>query len=384
MKFGFFHDSPIILDNGKHYSRTLQSNIWDRYIQESDELIVSTRVVRTAHGSAGSSEHERVSFRPIASYQSPLSLLLAGPKVIKEIGAALADVDGAIVRLPSVVGWLTCFLARLSGKPILIEVVGCSWDAYWHHSGLGRLMAPIGYLATRFSVKDAPFVVYVTKSFLQKRYPTKGRSVSISNVNIKPDVCNLNERLAKIESDSHYRHASITVGSIGRIDLPYKGHASAIQAISLLRDRGIELKYEIVGPGDTTALEQLISELGLDSQITLVGSLSSADLHTWLDSVDIYLQPSLTEGLPRSVVEAMSHGAPVVLSDVGGHPELVSVEYLYKAGDPEELADKIEEVLNTNLAVQASRNFEESKRFDRDELQNIRSKFLSRFKESIV
>ena len=43
----------------------------------------------------------------------------------------------------------------------------------------------------------------------------------------------------------------------------------------------------------------------------------------WLDTIDLYVQPSLTEGMPRAAIEAMSRGCPVVVSDVGGLKNLV-------------------------------------------------------------
>jgi len=61
-----------------------------------------------------------------------------------------------------------------------------------------------------------------------------------------------------------------------------------------------------------------------------------------LDDVDIYIQPSRQEGLPRALIEAMSRGCPAVGSTAGGIPELLSPECLHQPGDHARLAELVE------------------------------------------
>lgn len=53
----------------------------------------------------------------------------------------------------------------------------------------------------------------------------------------------------------------------------------------------------------------------------------------WLDTIDIYIQPSYQEGLCRSVVEAMSRACPVICSDACGERELANEKFIFKRGD---------------------------------------------------
>lgn len=389
MKAGFFHDSPMVCVAGKYYSRNLSQEIWSRYLEVFDELVVSTRIFDASSDGLKLSNHPGVSFMPIRAYSTPGHILRRFPEMVREIRKSLAEVDCAIVRLPSMIGWLTCLLAKIDNKPVIIEMVGCPWDAYRHHSFKGKMLAPLGFAVTRFFVYFSPFTIYVTQDFLQTRYPTRGESIGISNVKISIRENLLTNRLAKIDrllekKDATPRAKSnIVIGSIGQIDLRYKGHKSAIEAVSKLRQQGYNVEYQIVGPGNPESLEGTISDLGLEESIRLNGPYSSAKVDDWLRSIDLYVQPSLTEGLPRAVVEAMSHGLPVVLSNVGGHAELVSSEFLFPAGDASALAARLKAAIEGDWRAVSAMNFEKSTEYRTEKLQEKRVHFLSKFRSRV-
>ena len=56
-------------------------------------------------------------------------------------------------------------------------------------------------------------------------------------------------------------------------------------------------------------------------------------LNKWFETLDIYIQPSLTEGHCRAIVEAIGNGVPTLASDVGGNSDSVDREFLFKAKD---------------------------------------------------
>lgn len=388
MKIGFFHDSPMIEQDGKFYSRTLTKDVWNRYLTIFDELQVSTRITRNNVGGETLSNTDGVSFQPISKYTGGLALVRNFPAVVKQIRQALLQVDGAIVRLPSVIGWLTFAIATLMKKPILIELVGCPWDAYRMHSTGGKVFAPFAYIFTRLSLNRAKFVIYVTQEFLQKRYPTKGNSVGISNVNVDVFEDHLTQRLASFD---HLRsilqsgQGSIRIGSIGMVDLPYKGFESAIRAVKVLANSNLDVRLEIVGPGDSGVLNGLIQELELVEHVRLKGPMPSVEVHKWLEDIDFYIQPSFTEGVSRASIEALSKGLPMVLSAVGGQPELVDSNHLFKAGDFEMLAGRISKILKTeDLDEVAKRNFNRSKMYSNSILQRKREEMLRSFSDSII
>lgn len=99
-----------------------------------------------------------------------------------------------------------------------------------------------------------------------------------------------------------------------------------------------------------------------------------------MDSIDVYVQPSFQEGLCRSIIEAMCRGCPVIASEVGGNYELISDDYLFKAGDVKQLVESIRQMNDKGkLIKQAIVNFEHAKKFQRMTLDSVRDEFYSHF-----
>ena len=111
----------------------------------------------------------------------------------------------------------------------------------------------------------------------------------------------------------------ILIGAVGRLD-KQKGFSTLIEAMSRLKKT--PLRCVILGEGpERPRLESLIRKHELEKQVWLYGE--SPDIVTWLSAFDIGCLPSLWEGLPNSLLEAMALGLPVVASSVDGIPEVV-------------------------------------------------------------
>jgi glycosyltransferase involved in cell wall biosynthesis len=100
----------------------------------------------------------------------------------------------------------------------------------------------------------------------------------------------------------------------------------------------------------------------------------------FMDEIDIYIQPSKQEGLPRAIVEAMSRGCPVIASNIAGIPELISKDALFTPGKIIELKELILSLKKEKLKVWAIENFERSKNFQTEILNNKRLSFYNEFK----
>ncbi len=108
--------------------------------------------------------------------------------------------------------------------------------------------------------------------------------------------------------------------------IPQKGHLDALEAVRMLKNHGVKVKYNIIGSGSfRPELEKQVSKLHLQDQVNFTGSLSEDEIILYLQTSDVFLLPSygLGEAAPVSVMEAMACQLPVVCSRIGGTPDLV-------------------------------------------------------------
>jgi len=113
--------------------------------------------------------------------------------------------------------------------------------------------------------------------------------------------------------------------------------------------------------------------------VRFLGRLGRDDLFSWLDTIDVYAQPSRTEGLPRALVEALSRGVPSIGADTGGIPELLPARNLFPVGDDAALAATITKLLDGDIRVEVARGVATSRRFRSDVLNERRNQFLQEF-----
>lgn len=114
----------------------------------------------------------------------------------------------------------------------------------------------------------------------------------------------------------------ILILSVGEL-IKRKNHKIGIKAIKKLIEKGhTNIHYIICGRGELHEyLKNLIDELGLQEYVTLAGFRN--DIHEIMKCADIFLFPSIYEGLPVSVIEAMAAELPVVASDIRGSSDLI-------------------------------------------------------------
>jgi glycosyltransferase involved in cell wall biosynthesis len=112
------------------------------------------------------------------------------------------------------------------------------------------------------------------------------------------------------------------VGYTGRLS-EEKGLIYLVGAVANLRDAAVPVKLLIVGDGpERLALEQLVRDRGLENLVIFAGF--QTDVEKWLPVLDVFILPSLTEGTPMALLEAMAASVPVIATAVGGVPKVIT------------------------------------------------------------
>jgi len=143
---------------------------------------------------------------------------------------------------------------------------------------------------------------------------------------------------------------TVVVGSLGRLD-PIKDHPTLFRAAESCIIEGCDIRVLIVGEGNQrAALEsELETRPRLRERTLFTGEVS--DVHNWLNAFDIYVLPSLSEGMSNTLLEAMAVGLPVVATRVGGNCEVVEHAcsgLLFGAQDVPTLVDHLKSLINNH------------------------------------
>ncbi|MBI2524630.1 MAG: glycosyltransferase [Candidatus Rokubacteria bacterium] len=223
-------------------------------------------------------------------------------------------------------------LGRLSGVPVVL-----TWE---HNENLG---GPIRVALNRLTQRLADVVIADSDrvgDVVTRRLgvaPARLRSVIIGGLDLD-EIPQPAPRSAR---------AGVVIGSLGKLR-EQKGYPVLLAAMRLLLDRGLDnVSVEVAGAGPgEAALRAEILRLGLDAQCRLVGHRS--DIWPFLAGLDVYVQPSLWEGLCIAVVEAMAMELPVVASGVGGITGSVvdgETGLLVAPGNAAALADRLDTLI---------------------------------------
>ncbi|MCC6598992.1 MAG: glycosyltransferase family 4 protein [Alphaproteobacteria bacterium] len=324
-----------------------------------------------------------VDFELMPNINSICGLLKNRKNVDRALKKLVAESDAVVIRAVSDLGWLAYKHARAMKKPIAMEMSACAWDSTWNHgSPYGKIYAPIRYLRDKVITAHADYVLYVSQNFLQGRYKTHGHTAVASNVRIPaPDPQILEKRLQSIEAAED--NEMLVIGLIGTLGNKLKGIHIAFEALRRIENNNPgRFVFKILGPGRPEKYRALARSMGVDHLVSFEGVIQSgAGVLDWLKDIDLYIQPSFQEGVPRATIEAMSMGCPVLGSTAGGIPELLSPDCLHKPGDATTLWRGIDKMLSNKewRKQEAIRNFEKSKFYTSERLMPVRYEFWKSF-----
>lgn len=189
----------------------------------------------------------------------------------------------------------------------------------------------------RWSIKRAALVV-VPSGFLERVFAEHGIATTIVQ-----NIINL-ERFQPVERAASEPHLIVTRNLEEIYDI-----ATALRAFAQVRKKHQRARLTVAGSGPLHAsLQALAAELGVAEVVTFTGRLDNERIASLYQSADLLLNSSLVDNMPISLLEAMASGVPIVSTNVGGIPHLVTdgqTALLVPPADPNAMARAALQVL---------------------------------------
>ncbi len=338
---------------------------WQRYLEVFGGVVVLARVedVPASPESWIRADGPNVAFTPIPYYVGPWHYARRVLQVHSTIRRLRCENSAVIMRVPS---FLAAPLARkldATGQPYAVEVVGDPFEVF----APGVISHPLRpyfrwSLTSRLrqQCRCACAAAYVTASTLQRRYPPGAYSVGISDVHLPPEALVIGDPLTThfssvdLQGDAYAKESrrqrfgnGVRLLTVGSLEQPYKGVQVLVVALAACLRDGLDASLTVAGDGKwRPVVERQAADLGLSDRVVFLGKVpAGAAVRHLMDRADLFVLASLSEGLPRAMIEAMARALPCIGTNIGGIPELLPPEDRVPPGDAGALAAKIREVV---------------------------------------
>jgi glycosyltransferase involved in cell wall biosynthesis len=204
-----------------------------------------------------------------------------------------------------------------------------SWVAFHHGYTRTDVKMLIYNQLDRWSLPGADQVLTPTSAFVDE---LERRHVSAHRIHIQPMPVRAFSPVADERCLALCRELSLdprmrVVLCVARLSRE-KGHADLLRAFAVMKQTEPELPLRLLLVGEGTErnrIGQLCRELNLTEHVTLAGQ--QTDVNSYYAIADVFVLPSLSEGCPNVLLEAMAAGVPVVATAVGGVPEIVAHQH---------------------------------------------------------
>ena len=248
--------------------------------------------------------------------------LLDGLGQMRIYWRTITKMDVICIDLPGEIGFFAALVCRLRGRQYFVRVLG-DWGKvfYLDHRGSlgGRVKAFVGDWMARTVIKHADLALFQGRELFEK-YASQTKNIA------KRDMVH-----STLSSEMFYKRASVSFHSplrlitVSRL-VPLKGLDVLLKAMQFLSQRGLEVEWWCVGEGPARqAIEQVAAELGQTERVKFLGNIPNGpELYRLYQAADIFVLPSLTEGISQSLLEALAHSLPAIASDVGGIPGVLT------------------------------------------------------------
>jgi glycosyltransferase involved in cell wall biosynthesis len=233
-------------------------------------------------------------------------------KLLREVRVFIRSRSPKVIHSHRYKENILAFFSRKIGKPARLVATQHGMPEPWHgkNSIFDRFVAGLNrYLLANHFDKLVGVSFDIQKRFIQELGFRKEKVSVIHNGIELPEL------------RSFMRSGPMVVGSAGRL-FAVKGFPLMVAAARIAVSQKTGLRFEIAGEGPERAhLEELIAACGVGDHFTLRGHV--ADMQRFYSELDVYMNTSIHEGIPMSILEAMAHGVPVIAPQVGGIVEII-------------------------------------------------------------
>ena len=202
-------------------------------------------------------------------------------------------------------------------------------------------------------ISDSKYVLLKNLKYMQSYLNIDLNKIPIIHATVNLEKFLLIEPHNKIINNKKLMDNILQFGSIGRLNWA-KGYELLIKALYQLKLEFSNFHLKIAGDGPLrNLLEDMIDKYSLRSNILILGEVKYAEIPTFLNSIDIYIQPSVSEGSPITIKEAMASALPILASNAGGIPEIIQNKktgLLFKNEDIKHLEQELKTIINMSSA----------------------------------
>jgi len=313
------------------------------YLDVFDHVTVAARMTQVLAPTGHRADGPGLQFMALPDQRGPRWAVaaLAGRRRLDE---ALRAADAVCLRIPSLAAVATLRAIDAHKLPVMFEMIGDPVEAVRGSRLVTRALGgALGSWIVRQVIRRASVGSYVSDQHLQRRYPAAAHVTT-------EQISSIRLPASQILAPKVFQRAPeplrvILVASF----MPVKAHEVLIRATAIACARGVQIKLTLVGDGPCRgAAEDLVRRLALAESVTFTGHVAErAQVFELLDGCDLFAMSSISEGMPRAMIEAMSRGLPAIGSDAPGIAELLPATQRFRIGRHDQLAE---------LMVRLSRN----------------------------
>ena len=197
-------------------------------------------------------------------------------------------------------------------------------------------------------ISDSKYVLLKNLSYMKEFFCPGFEDIPIVHATVDLDrFISINKKI----SINNLKQDSIIFGSIGRLNWA-KGYNLLIEALFKIKEEYPGFSLKIAGDGPyRNMLENMIDKYYLRKNIIILGELHYDEIPIFLSSIDLYVQPSISEGSPITVKEAMASALPILASTAGGIPEIIehnNTGILFESENKFELVKGLKKIISMN------------------------------------